>query len=105
MVVVSVGVVLVAVVSAGLVAVSAGLVCVEEIDVSAAVVLLKPLVVDEVTVDSADSDVVASSLAVLITLVAVMSLGAENVASKVVAVVFLKSVFDVLDTFFKHAAP
>ena len=71
MVVVSVGEVLVAVVSSGLVAVSAGLVCVEEIDVSAAVVLLKPLVVDEVTVDSADSDVVAASVAVLVAVVAV----------------------------------
>ena len=70
MVVVSVGVVLVTVVSAGLVAVSAGLVCVEEIEVSAAVVLLKPLVVDEVAVDSADSDVVASSVAVLVAVVA-----------------------------------
>ena len=65
MVVVSVGVVLVTVVSSGLVAVSAGLVCVEEIDVAAAVVLLKPLVVDEVAVDSADSDEVASSVSVL----------------------------------------
>ena len=71
MVVVSVGVVLVTVVSSGLVAVSAGLVCVEEIDVAAAVVLLKPLVVDEVTVDSADSDVVAASVAVLVAVVAV----------------------------------
>ena len=71
MVVVSVGVVLVTVVSSGLVAVSAGLVCVEEIDVTAAVVLLKPLVVDEVTVDSADSDKVASSVAVLVVVVAV----------------------------------
>ena len=71
MVVVSVGEVLVAVVFSGLVAVSAGLVCVEEIDVSAAVVLLKPLVVDEVTVDSADSDVVAASVAVLVAVVAV----------------------------------
>ena len=66
MVVVSVGVVLVTVVSSGLVAVSAGLVCVEEIDVAAAVVLLKPLVVDEVAVDSADSDEVASSVSVLV---------------------------------------
>ena len=66
MVVVSAGVVLVTVVSSGLVAVSAGLVCVEEIDVAAAVVLLKPLVVDEVAVDSADSDEVASSVAVLV---------------------------------------
>ena len=71
MVVVSVGVVLVTVVSSGLVAVSAGLVCVEEIDVAAAVVLLKPLVVDEVAVDSADSDEVASSVAVLVAVVAV----------------------------------
>ena len=71
MVVVSVVVVIVAVVSSGLVAVSAGLVCVEEIDVSAAVVLLKPLVVDEVTVDSADSGVVAASVAVLVAVVAV----------------------------------
>ena len=71
MVVVSVGEVIVAIVSSGLVAVSAGLVCVEEIDVSAAVVLLKPLVVDEVTVDSADSDVVAASVAVLVAVVAV----------------------------------
>ena len=71
MVVISVGEVLVAVVFSGLVAVSAGLVCVEEIDVSAAVVLLKPLVVDEVTVDSADSDVVAASVAVLVAVVAV----------------------------------
>ena len=71
MVVVSVGVVLVTVVSSGLVAVSAGLVCVEEIDVAAAVVLLKPLVVDEVAVDSADSDVVAASVAVLVAVVAV----------------------------------
>ena len=70
-VVVSVGVVLVTVVSSGLVAVSAGLVCEEEIDVSAAVVLLKPLVVDEVTEDSADSDVVAFSVAVLVAIVAV----------------------------------
>ena len=70
MVVVSVGVVLVTVVSSGLVAVSAGLVCVEEIDVAAAVVLLKPLVVDEVAVDSADSDEVASSVAVLVAVVA-----------------------------------
>ena len=70
MVVVSVGVVLVTVVSSGLVAVSAGLVCVEEIDVAAAVVLLKPLVVDKVAVDSADSDEVASSVAVLVALVA-----------------------------------
>ena len=70
MVVVSVGEVLVAVVSSGLVALSAGLVCVEEIDVSAAVVLLKPLVVDKVAVDSADSDVVASSVAVLVSIVA-----------------------------------
>ena len=70
MVVVSVGVVLVTIVSSGLVAVSAGLVCVEEIDVSAAVVLLKPLVVDEVAVDSADSDEVASSVAVLVAVVA-----------------------------------
>ena len=69
--VVSVGEVLVAVVFSGIVAVSAGLVCVEEIDVSAAVVLLKPLVVDEVTVDSADSDVVAASVAVLVAVVAV----------------------------------
>ena len=71
MVVVSVGVVLVTVVSSGLVAVSAGLVCVEEIDVAAAVVLLKPLVVDEVAVDSADSDEVASSVSVLVGIVAV----------------------------------
>ena len=71
MVVLSVGVVLVTVVSAGLVAVSAGLVCVEEIEVSAAVVLLKPLVVDEVTEDSADSDEVAFSVAVLVAIVAV----------------------------------
>ena len=71
MVVVSVGVVTVAVVSSGLVAVPAGLVCVEEIDVSAAVVLLKPLVVDEVTEDSADSDVVAASVAVPVAVVAV----------------------------------
>ena len=70
MVVVSVGVVLVTVVSSGLVAVSAGLVCVEEIDVAAAVVLLKPLVVDEVAVDSADSYEVASSVAVLVEVVA-----------------------------------
>ena len=70
-VLISVRVVLVAVVSSGLVAVSAGLVCVEEIDVSAAVVLLKPLVVDEVTVDPADSDVVAASVAVLVAVVAV----------------------------------
>ena len=70
MVVVSVGVVLVTVVSSGLVAVSAGLVCVEEIDVAAAVVLRKPLVVDEVAVDSADSDEVASSVAVLVAVVA-----------------------------------
>ena len=70
-VVVSVGVVLVTVVSSGLVAVSAGLVCVEEIDVAAEVMLLKPLVVDEVTVDSADSDVVAASVAVLVAVVAV----------------------------------
>ena len=70
-VVVSVGEVLVAIVSSGLVAVSAGLVCVEGIDVSAVVVLLKPLVVDEVTVDSADSDVVAASAAVLVAEVAV----------------------------------
>ena len=84
MVVVSVGVVLVTVVSSGLVAVSAGLVCVEEIDVAAAVVLLKPLVVDEVAVDSADSDEVASSVAVLVAVMAaaasldgVMSLGPE----------------------------
>ena len=70
MVVVSVGVVLVTVVSSGLVAVSAGLVCVEEIDVTAAVVLLKPLVVDEVAVDSADSDEVASSVSVLVGVVA-----------------------------------
>ena len=71
MVFVSVGEVIVAVVSSGLVAVSAGLVCVKEIDVSAAVVLLKPLVVDEVTVDSADSDVVTASVAVLVAVVAV----------------------------------
>ena len=71
MVVVSVGVVLVTVVSSGLVAVSAGLVCLEEIDVAAAVVLLKPLVVDEVAVDSADSDEVASSVSVLVAVVAV----------------------------------
>ena len=71
MVVVSVGEVLGTVVSSGQVAVSAGLVCVEEIDVLAAVVLLKPLVVDEVTVDSADSDVVAAFVAVLVTVVAV----------------------------------
>ena len=71
MVVVSVGVVLVTVVSSGLVAVSAGLVCVEEIDVATAVMLLKPLVVDEVAVDSADSDEVASSVAVLVAVVAV----------------------------------
>ena len=84
MVVVSVGVVLVTVVSSGLVAVSAGLVCVEEIDVAAAVVLLKPLVVDEVAVDSADSDEVASSVAVLVAVMAaaasldgVMPLGPE----------------------------
>ena len=70
MVVVSVGVVLVTVVSSRLVAVSAGLVCVEEIDVAAAVVLLKPLVVDEVAVDSADSDEVASSVSVLVGVVA-----------------------------------
>ena len=70
MLVVSVGVVLVTVVSSGLVAVSAGLVCVEEIDVAAAVVLLKPLVVDEVAVDSADSDEVASSVSVLVGVVA-----------------------------------
>ena len=70
MVVVSAGVVLVTVVSSGLVAVSAGLVCVEEIDVAAAVVLLKPLVVDEVAVDSADSDEVASSVAVLVAVMA-----------------------------------
>ena len=74
MVVVSVGEVIVAVVSSGLVAVSAGLVCVEEIDVSAAVVLLKPLVVDEVTVDSADSDVVAASVAVLVAVAVAASL-------------------------------
>ena len=84
MVVVSVGEVLVAVVFSGLVAVSAGLVCVEEIDVAAAVVLLKPLVVDEVAVDSADSDEVASSVAVLVAVMAaaasldgVMPLGPE----------------------------
>ena len=71
MVVVSVGVVLVTVVSSGLVAVSAGLVCVEEIDVATTVMLLKPLVVDEVAVDSADSDEVASSVAVLVAVVAV----------------------------------
>ena len=59
-----------AVVSSGLVAVSAGLVCVEEIDVSASVVLLKPLEVDVVTVDSADSYVVAASVAVLVVVVA-----------------------------------
>ena len=70
MVVVSVGVVLVTVVSSRLVAVSAGLVCVEEIGVAAAVVLLKPLVVDEVAVDSADSDEVASSVSVLVGVVA-----------------------------------
>ena len=70
MVVVSVGVVLVTVVSSGLVAVSAGLVCVEEIDIAAAVVLLKPLVVDEVAIDSAESDVVASSVTVLVAVVA-----------------------------------
>ena len=69
MVVVSVGVVLVTVVSSGLVAVSAGLVCVEEIDIAAAVGLLKPLVVDEVAVDSAESDEVASSVAVLVAVV------------------------------------
>ena len=71
MVVVSVGVVLVTVVSSGLVAVSSGLVCVEEIDVSAVVVLLKPLAVDEVTVDSDVPDVVAASVAVLVAVVAV----------------------------------
>ena len=94
MVVVSVGVVLVTVVSSGLVAVSAGLVCVEEIDVAAAVVLLKPLVVDEVAVDSADSDEVASSVAVLVAVMAaaasldgVMPVGPEVEESPSVALV------------------
>ena len=71
MVVVSVGVVRVTVVSSGLVAVSAGLVCVEEIDVAAAVVLLKPLIVDEVAEDSADLYAVAFSVTVLVAVVAV----------------------------------
>ena len=73
MVVVSVRVVLVAVVSSGLVAVSAGLVCVEEIDVSAAVVLLKALVAVELIIDSADSGVLLAAVVMLIVVVAVVA--------------------------------
>ena len=73
MVVVSVGVVLVAVVFSGLVAVSAGLVCVEEIDVSAAVMLLKPLVAVELILDSADSGVLLAAVVMLVVVVALVA--------------------------------